>query len=351
MKECLIINIIVYLLFPLIVFMKAGIRNSEIDKKVLTKDDSTSLRGVAALFVMFSHYILFIENKFMCDVGPAKILEWFGGLGVCLFFFLSGYGCYMTVDKKEVRISFLWKRFVNVLPTYLILRITFCFLLKEYDGGIITTLLYILGFREPLWFVSEIIIIYILLYIAVKLNKKHVIGITAVFLFIMSVIFFLLHFEARWYNANLVFCLGMLFAKHRDKVLAFLQRRYWLKWVEIIFLFGLFSGGFVAFKTYAFSAGLKLIAGGLFCFIFVLFLMRIRIASPAIMYMGKKSLHFYIIHLYVQNIYERMIIVENAAAWFTLCILSSLTLTVLYGLLEDGIKRIIVSKNSGRLEY
>lgn len=100
----------------------------------------------------------------------------------------------------------------------------------------------------------------------------------------------------------------------------------------------------MVFKTYAFSAGLKLIAGGLFCFMFVLFLMRIQIASPAIMYIGKKSLHFYIIHLYVQNIYERMIIIENAAVWFILSILTSLTVTGLYGLLEDGIKEMIGSK-------
>lgn len=173
MKECLFINIIVYLLFPIIVFMKARIRKSETDPKVLTKDDSTSLRGLAALFVMFSHYILFIENKFMCNVGPAKILEQFGGLGLCLFFFLSGYGCWMTIDKKEVRISFLWKRFMSVIPTYLILRIICGLLLKEYDGGIITALLYLTGLRAPLWFVSEIIIVYILLYVAAKLNKKY----------------------------------------------------------------------------------------------------------------------------------------------------------------------------------
>lgn len=351
MKECFIINAIVYLLFPLVVFMKAGIRDKEMTKRVLTKEDSTSLRGLAALFVMFSHYIVFIENKFMSSVGPAKVLEWFGGLGVCLFFFLSGYGCYATMDKKEVRISFLWKRFMNVLPTYLVLRIIFGFLLKEYDGEIITALLYILGFRTPLWFVSEIIIIYILLYIAAKLNKRYVIGITVVLLFIMSLVFLLLQFEARWYNANLIFCLGMLFAKHREKVLDFLSRHYWLHWAGGIFLFGLFSGAFVLFKPYVFSAGLKLVAGGLFCFIFVLFLMRIQIASPAIMYIGKKSLHFYIIHLYVQNMYDRLIGLENAALWFILCILTSLTITVLYGLLEDGIKKLITSTKLRKMEH
>ncbi|MCM1495516.1 MAG: acyltransferase [Bacteroides sp.] len=329
--------------------MKARIRNCEIDKKVLTKEDSTSLRGLAALFVMFSHYILFIENKFAIHVGPAKILEWFGGLGVCLFFFLSGYGCYLSLDKKEVRLSFLWKRFMGILPTYLILRIIFGLLLKEYDGGIISSLLYILGLRAPFWFVSEIIIIYILLYIAAKLNKRHVIGIMTILLCIMSFIFWLLHFEARWYNANLVFCLGMLFAKKRDIVLDFLQKSYWLKCVGIICLFGLFSGGFVVFKTNTFSVGLKLIAGGLFCFIFVLFLMKIKIASPVIMYIGKKSLHFYMIHLYVQNMYDKMIYIENAAVWIILCILTSLTITVIYGLLEDGIRKRIGSKSSEKI--
>lgn len=336
MIDIIIVNVIVYIIFPCIVLISASIRRIDVDKEVLTKDDSTALRGIAAIFVMFSHYLTFVDGTFQSGLGPAKLFSWFGGLGVCLFFFLSGYGLWLSAEKGETTITFLIKRFATVLPTYFLLRLIFGFILGEYKEGILSFVLYVIGIRSPLWFISEILIIYVLMYIAIKINKKHQIVLMAGFLFIMSLVFLLLGFDARWYNANLVFVIGMLFAKYRSKLVEFLKRKFWLKGFAVVLLFGICSGIYVLLDDYTVSALFKLIAGGLFCIAFVMLLMKIEIKSKPIIYLGKKSLHIYIIHLNIWAISD-LIIGNNGILQFLISIVMSIAITVIYGMVEDWI--------------
>lgn len=71
-----------------------------------------SLRGAAILLVMVGHMIpqAFPEIKF-------PLLSSFGGAGVLLFFYLSGFLIYKNIQTQTVYV-FLVRRFFKLMPTY-----------------------------------------------------------------------------------------------------------------------------------------------------------------------------------------------------------------------------------------
>ena len=72
-------------------------------------------RGFAALAVVFYHYTTRYNELFN------EQSSWqfaYGWLGVPVFFILSGFVIYLTVDKSKSAIDFLKKRFIRLYPTY-----------------------------------------------------------------------------------------------------------------------------------------------------------------------------------------------------------------------------------------
>lgn len=77
-----------------------------------------SLRGLAAIFVMLFHFTSFYEV--VCE--PLKINSLLkfprGFYGVQLFFMISGFVIFMTVNKITDYRKFIYKRLVRLYPTY-----------------------------------------------------------------------------------------------------------------------------------------------------------------------------------------------------------------------------------------
>ena len=242
----IIINGICFILFPALVLWKAEY-NRNWNETILTKDDSAALRGIAAVFVVFAHYLNYLSSQGMTGLGPAKLYEWCGGLGVCVFFFVSGYGLEITYQKKSVDFIYIKNRFFSIIPVFLTLRMLFALLLAVWKQGWVYFCLYLLNLKDPMWFISEIVIIYILYFVAMNLSRRYCILLMTLFLTVMSSFFYFLEFDARWYNANLVFIVGMLIAKYKTKLLTFLKQAYWLK---IAVCFGLFAITAIAFTIF-----------------------------------------------------------------------------------------------------
>lgn len=75
-----------------------------------------AFRAVAVLAVIFFHYTF----KYHEDFGHEKpgFLLSFGHYGVQLFFIISGYVIFMTVDKVNTAKKFIWLRFTRLYPVY-----------------------------------------------------------------------------------------------------------------------------------------------------------------------------------------------------------------------------------------
>ncbi|MFV2070952.1 MAG: acyltransferase family protein [Pirellulales bacterium] len=76
-----------------------------------------ALRGLAAVAVVAFHYTTRYDNLF----GRATDLPWnvsWGQYGVDLFFMLSGFVIFMTLDRTQGWTRFLWGRFTRLYPAY-----------------------------------------------------------------------------------------------------------------------------------------------------------------------------------------------------------------------------------------
>ena len=76
-----------------------------------------ALRGVAALLVMLFHYTTRYEEKFGHLSPPAFHVSW-GYLGVNLFFMISGFVIFMTLERTSRPADFLVSRFSRLFPAY-----------------------------------------------------------------------------------------------------------------------------------------------------------------------------------------------------------------------------------------
>ena len=315
---------------------------------VLTKDDSAAMRGIAAMFVVLAHYLYYLKEQGLNRLGPAQLMEWCGGLGVCVFFFASGYGLWMSYRNKDIDRTYLYNRFKNLVPAVIILRLIFGLTSGISNNGALYFLLYIINLKEPLWFVSEIILVYIIFYIAMKISKKHCIKLVSFMLVIMSIIFYLLGFEARWYNANLVFTAGMLTARYRQPLLNFLKKLYFLKLVGMLIVFGICAVGFSAFKGDIWANVLKLFAGAIFSICIFCVLMKLRIHSKLLLIIGRSSLQIYIIHLGVRDICKAAFGKKHLLSQFIGGIITSVIITIIYYYIESNIRRVGQAANSSK---
>ena len=296
------INCIIYVLFPLFVLGKCRIDFKVHKKELISQEDSLYLRGIAAFFVVFAHLLSEIVSDGCVSIGIAYPMVWFGGLGVCIFFFLSGYGLWCAYGQKQLETSFLVKRVLRIIPTFVILRlVTGWVLIPELAiDDIIQYLLFLLGIISPMWFVVEILLIYFAFFLIGKFTVRYRIVCMFFFLLLMSGACFFLGLEERWYNANMLFAVGMLIAEYRVWVQDRLQRKPIIWLMVFAFLFLAFSACFVFTKGMLISATFKIAAGTFLCMMFVVLTLFIYWQGKLIKYMGCNSFELYLIH---QNIW------------------------------------------------
>ena len=76
-----------------------------------------TLRGVAALMVVLFHYTTRYDELFGHSKPPLATLPW-GYLGVNLFFMISGFVIFMTLERAVRPMDFIVSRFSRLYPAY-----------------------------------------------------------------------------------------------------------------------------------------------------------------------------------------------------------------------------------------
>ncbi|EOU2547612.1 TPA: acyltransferase [Vibrio parahaemolyticus] len=89
------------------------------------------LRGLAALSVLLYHYLYHYSNIYDLNYG-IKVFA-LGKFGVVLFFVLSGFVIFTSLNNGQSRFSFVKKRFLRLFPTYWIC-ISLTFIITTFYG-------------------------------------------------------------------------------------------------------------------------------------------------------------------------------------------------------------------------
>jgi len=147
----------------------------------LSKNQSTELKGMAILFVIFSHigYFLVSDHRFLFP------LSTLAGVGVDTFLILSGFGLTVSMLSKSLGIiEFYKKRLLKIfIPMWLVISVLFILdflvLRKSYDA--ISIISHYLGYfpradvyqslNSPLWYFTFILFYYLVFPLVFMKNR------------------------------------------------------------------------------------------------------------------------------------------------------------------------------------
>ena len=309
---------IVFLAFVVLVLWGIKFRHSnESDCDYLSREQSTPIRGCAALAVVLHHFSQNVPDGMLF-----RIFTRAGVLAVGLFFFYSGYGLmhqYKTKDNYAA--SFFKHRLPSLLIPFLTVAAMWCAAYLIHDKSIVSVFNRILEIKNGTtiipysWYVFVILALYIVFGITIKYasrkgEKKPLLTIivATVFCCVWIVGSTMIGFGGWWCNSCLCFVLGMIWKQYQEKIDHFLNTKGHV-WVVAAVSFIIFLVAFL--RSNIFSADLitflpeiilKIVRYGfsfveplMFCIVAVLILMHLRIGNRVSTWLGGISYEIYLV--------------------------------------------------------
>ena len=89
------------LLLLLAAICLVGIKFDSFLNDYIGKEQTTSIKGIFAIIILFSHLKGYIELSGPLDSAFCSILNYIGQLMVAIFFFYSGYGVLISFLKTD----------------------------------------------------------------------------------------------------------------------------------------------------------------------------------------------------------------------------------------------------------
>lgn len=291
------IYIVSFLLFPLSVVMQT--RRGGNGNVLLEKEDSSFIRGVAACFVILAHLMDILKEEGMGGSSLLRIFDVTGGMGVLLFFFVSGYGIYKEYSHKKPGVLFWYKRMVNMYFPCILIQFLFCMMNMCRHGNFNMGELLLTSFFGA-WFVDVILIQYLLFFLSWVVTRGRS-GAMVALCFLLSaaagMAFLVCGFNARWYNGLLLFPSGMSAAWGENKIISSLEKNWMSHMVLQMTLLLVLGGGFVYWKGEIWANVFKTVAGICLSMLFVTLFRKVKFSSVIMRRIGEQSLFYYIVHM------------------------------------------------------
>lgn len=325
------LSVYMLVLLFLLVFGAKGKGKGEFHEDFLDLEISKSLQGFAAIGVMLHHLSQSVTQYNAVYKGLINFMSEVGIYFTGIFFFFSGYGLYTSFLKKEGYLdNFLRKRLPTVLiPFYVVNTVFFVVsILLGKEMSVPEAFLYVTGLillNGNMWYIVEIIFLYIAFYLIFKRVKKQGTGfaLMALFIFVMTTISLFLGHDNQynagawfkgewWYNTTWVFFVGMVIARYRDKVVTFAKKYYKILLpagtvftviiYEISLMFRRYFGYYREWEGYP-GYGEKVLTwlgdfAAVTCFVLILLVlsMKIQFHNKALKFIGGIALELYMIH-------------------------------------------------------
>ena len=187
---------------------------------MLDKEKAVVIKGIAATFVMLGHILneadWYIQIFFL------------GALWVGVFFFYSGYGLQYSFEKKDNYLSgFVKNKVVSVFIPFIFAEMLYYLIVcgvenKHFSiGEIILCSLGIKLSNPVLWYVVEILFIYLLFYIVKRLEivfNKDLSCIWIMVYVIFVCVAVAVDAGISWYVSTSAFVIGMYITKIQEKL-------------------------------------------------------------------------------------------------------------------------------------
>lgn len=310
-----------------------------------------ALRGIAAFCVMCFHYTSFFRKDFNYNFSSSFDFK-YGHYGVQLFFMISGFVIYMTLQNIKTTNEFFFKRFLRLYPTYWICLIITLLFISILPSSNFTVLLAdkILNF----------------LMFQGLFNIRNVDGsywslIPELFFYLMIIFLWKFKFLKNIYTVSIVWIFLMFLALLKPSMIdVFLNLKFGMFFLIGIMFFKLKSDlkdkrpHLIIFlsliTTYIISNSLELLlftTGFVILFYFLIHNKLLFLNTPTLLFLGKISYPFYLLHQTIGylliNKFIKLGILDYLSILLVIILIILLSWLVYY-YLEQPIIRILKKK-------
>ena len=259
----------------------------------LSKDVTTSAKGVFILMVFFSHFNSYVQYNTFFDKLYLIPFSLIGQAMVTLFLFYSGYGVMEQIKKRENYVeSMPVNRILSTLFNFAVAVIIYAVLsliLKE-KFTIKTFLLSLIGWESlgnSNWYIFAVLCMYLSTYVSFKVFSKDYtkaavlnLVITIIYIIVMC---YIAHKPIHWYDTVLVYSLGIFWSLCHASIEKCIKNN--------IVCVGLF---FIMIASY-YLIRIPYIKNIVFTLGFLLFTSRIEIGNRILNWCGKYLFEIYIL--------------------------------------------------------
>lgn len=302
------------------------------------------LRGIALLSVLLYHYTTKFGEKFNTTLSTSVWEFSYGRYGVELFFIISGFVIYKTIERVHSPAEFLYKRIVRLYPTFwLCLGLTYVSMLyfgpdiyqrtaKELyiNISMFPSLFCTRAIDDVYWslLVQWCFYLFILLLLLLRLHHK-IKYIAVIYLLCYAFICYDFKFITEWYYGSL-FLLGIAFYKIRR------SDRGWF-WHVVIFsclFLTLFSPNRVDFIVMA-----------VFLIIFYLFIYGETgiLKFRPLVFLGEISYALFLTHQYMGHSIQLLLIEHGLTNYFLLLLCPMLLMILLAYLITICFEKPVIT--------
>ncbi len=384
-----LLNLFYFLLGGLLLWGARRAPKGEWNGEYTSRDQTGALRGAAALGVMLHH----MAQKTCAPWNPSAFivhgLDFFVDIGyifVAVFFFLSGLGLYKSLRTKPDYLKHFFRRRVLPLAVAFYLSEWICLAVRLLMGERMKTadiLWNLTGLRlanPNAWFMVTLPLFYLFFFLAFRFSRREGGAILKVFALVLAYAAgcaFVDHQNVWWirgewwYNSVILFPLGLLYAKHEEKLTAAFKKKHmlwlclsltlaaaaWLFSEWAVGAWGYYGENWDRLKVIhrlgtAFSQWLVCAA---VVWALMLVLMKCHVGNPALRGLGKMSLDLYLVHGIFAEMFgfdflghaKSLPYIRSVPLYISAVLLCSLAAAALFRLLREGVMKLLPDGRRG----
>lgn len=317
----------------------------------LSYDKSNAMKGILALVIVFHHLVLESNISFI----GLEVFKYIAFPLVSVFFFFSGYGLIKSYYKNGGQIflkQYAIKRMTRLMIPYVIVIIYYGFYKyfqepAAFNLGNFLADVFLAREIGPLWYMTVIIVVYVLFGVCFKYLKA-VTARRTILLATIVFIFLCIAFSApsQWYSSIIGFYAGILYGMNENKVTDILHERYYVKLFLLFFAFVILFGlRLVVSSRITDSEILHGPFRNVIDIVFILFLVSlfeiIEIKKDTMLFMGKISYEIYLIHPFI--IYSLSKKIWDDAKYSLIAFLCSIILAYILNVINVRLSKKIIN--------
>ncbi len=185
-------------------------------RELFLKEDTDCLKGIMMILVITLHLLFLLEQRYDISIPYINWKNW-GSMAVGTFLFITGYGLFYSLDRKQtVSYKYILSKF-NKLYIPFVLAFIIGAIISLSIGSWQLNIKDLLTLTIPMtasWFIKFIVTTYVITLIIYKIfgYKKTIIllfSFTLIYIYICKT----LGLGSQWYNSSLCFPLGALVFK------------------------------------------------------------------------------------------------------------------------------------------